>query len=255
MNGYGQTARNLTWGTASLPHLFTGESTDYSYRLSTTRVLDENEAGDNRALILHSKKAEISFSAKVASGSTDFLDLSAGASIAVSGVSGGVVLARRAVERWALLQPKVASVAAVHYMDITQSSPDAAGTNLSAFTPAQTQTGLVFPGGVLKYSTIGLTHASGEVQMLEIVQELELTEDDPSPDGKITSCVARAYKRMITLELLATDDPPAEGSTLSITGAPTHAADYVIEGVDTMGTFLRAKKYRLNAIWIPALSA
>ena len=55
--------------------------------------------------------------------STDFLDLSAGAGLVVSGISTGTVLVRQAVEKWALGQPKMASVQATHYPDISQASP------------------------------------------------------------------------------------------------------------------------------------
>ncbi len=253
MNRYGQA---ITWGTASAPHLFTGESNDYSYRDNKTRQLDMDEAGDNRALILHSRKAEISFSAKVSVGSTDFLDLSAGAAIVISGLDTGTVLCRRASERWALLQPKVASIQATHYPDLVQATPDLAGVALTAFTPAgQTQSGLVFPGGVIIYSTVGLTHASGVVHMVELNQELQITEDEPSPAGTILGATTHGYLRTLGLDLLATAAAPANGSVLTLTGAPSHAADYRIEEVETRYTVLRGKMYALKAVWIPPLSA
>jgi hypothetical protein len=96
MNRYGQ---NITWSTLSAPHPFSGTCTSYSYRDNIQRQLDEDESGDNRVLIQHSHKASVNFEARVTDLSTDFLDLSAGAAITISGISTGTILATRAVER------------------------------------------------------------------------------------------------------------------------------------------------------------
>src|SRR4051812_30064129 len=94
------------WGTADAPQLFTGHCTRYSYRDAITRRLLTNMVGDNVAAALHSRKAEVDFAANVTAGSTDFLDLSEGAKIAISGITGGSLLAYRAVEEWNLLERK-----------------------------------------------------------------------------------------------------------------------------------------------------
>lgn len=251
MNRYGQ---SITWGTVSAPHIFTGECTGYTARSVAQRQLEDDEAGDIDALILHSQKTEISFDAKVRSGSEDFLDLSAGASITVSGISSGTVLASRAVERWQLGQPKTASVTATHYPDVTGGDGESAG-ELSAFTPAQTGLGIVTPGSVLIYGTYGLTHASGVVHGLTIEQILELTEDDPSPAGTILGVVAHGYLRTIQLELLATGALPAVGSTLAITGAPDHAGGYKIESAEKKFASKRGMMYSVSAVWVPPMAA
>jgi hypothetical protein len=114
MNRYGQ---DITWGTLNAPHAFSGTRTSYSYRDNIQRQLDEDESGDNRVLIQHSRKASLSFEARVTDASTDFLDLSSGGAITISEISSGTILATRAVERWALGRPKTASIQATHYPD------------------------------------------------------------------------------------------------------------------------------------------
>lgn len=179
MNHYGQ---SITWGTLDAPHPFTGTCTSYSYRSQLQRQLDADENGDNYALIQHSKKAEISFEAKITQASQDehdFLDLSTGAAITISGVTGGGILCSRAVERWSLGQPKTASIQATHYPDMTLTSPAAAG-KINAFTPDQSGLGIIAPGGKLIYGTFGFNSTAGLVQRVEITQQLQITEDATS---------------------------------------------------------------------------
>jgi hypothetical protein len=252
MNRYGQ---NLTWGTINAPHLFTGKCTGYTYRDATTRQLYDDEAGDHVALALVMRKAALNFSAEVTDGSTDFLDLSAGAAVTATGISAGVVLASRAVETWRLNQRKSASVQATHYPDMVHTgTPATAGTTLDAFTPDQSALStIVQPGGKVIYSTVGLGHAAGVVHGLTIEQQLTITEDDPSPDGKILGAATHGYLRTIRLELLLSPaaTPPAVRSTLALTGAPTHAANYRIEAAEPIFGDKRGKMYAIDAVWIP----
>lgn len=250
MNRHGQ---QITWGTLAAPKLFTGQTRDYSYRLAKTKQLERDMRGDNMAMILHSPKAEINFEATVTQESSDFLDLSAGAQVVISAITGGVVLARRAIETWRLGQPKRASVQATHYPDMTASASATAG-DLNAFTPDQSSLAIVRPGGKLIYSTAGLTHASGIVHGLTLEQILEITEDEPSPDGKILGATDHAYERNLTLELLATGAKPAVDTVLTISGAPDHAQGYVITGVDEIFASERGKLYQVAAAWISALT-
>ncbi len=250
MNRYGQP---ITWSAITAPHLFTGECTAYGYRDAVTRQLIDDEAGDQMAVVLHSRKAELNFDAKVTSSSTDFLDLSAGAALTVSGISAGVVLATRAVERWSLGQPKTASIQATHFPDMTQASPATAGVALTAFTPTPTLT-IVYPGSKIIYGTVGLTHLSGIVHALTIEQQLSITEDEPTPAGLITGAASHGYMRTIQLDLLARTDlaaKPAVRSVLAITGAPSHAGGYRIESVEEKFAEKRGKMYAVSAIWIP----
>jgi hypothetical protein len=252
MNRYGQ---NIIWGTVAAPRLFSGICTSYSYREHLQRQLDEDEAGDHRVLIQHSRKAEIAFNAKVTADSTDFLDLSTGGAISVSGISTGAVLVNRAVERWALGQPKTASIRAVHYPDITGVSEDIG--NLDAFTPSQSL-GFLFPSSMIKYGTAGLSSGAGVVHRLEITQELTLSEDEPSPDGKILGCASHGYLRTIAMEVLTridTDTVPAVGNVLSITGGPDHAAHMRIESIETRFAEKRGKMISFTAVWIPGMTA
>lgn len=248
MNRYGQ---SITWSTVSAPHVFTGVCTSYTYDLQKQRNLEEDEVGDIDALILHSEKAQVRFDARVTDGSDDFLDLSSGAAVEVSGITGGVLLVSQSTERWTLMQAKTASITATHYPDVSQLTPVMAGATVDLMSPEQDLDGLVMPGGVLTYSTIGLTHASGVVHGLTLTQTLTLSEDEPSPDGKIVGVAAHGYHREASLELLATSAAPAIGSTLAITGAPARAGGYKIESVSERRAHKRGMMYTIGAIWIP----
>ena len=251
MNRYGQ---SITWSTPTAPHPFSGTCTSYSYRDNIQRQLDEDEGGDNRVLVQHSRKAAINFEARVTDSSTDFLDLSAGAAVSISGISTGTILATRAVERWALGKPKTASIQATHYPDLTQSSPTLAGTSLSAFTPTQSLTFLQ-PGGKLIYGTAGITHSSGIVHGLVLTQELQITEDDPSPAGTILGAASHGYLRTIQLDILATASNaiPNAGDALTFSAAPANCANYRVESAEVKFQEKRGKMYSLTAVWIPAL--
>lgn len=250
MNRYGQ---SITWGPLSAPQLFTGVTHDYSYRDAVTKQLITDMRADNMAMVLHSKKGDINFEAMVTEGSINFLDLSTGAAITVSGIASGVVLARRAVEIWRLGQPKMANIQATHYPHMVQTSPTAAG-ELDAMTPDQAALGLVYPGGKLIYGTYGLGHAAGIVHGLTLEQVLQITEDEPSPDGKLLGAATHGYERSIKLDLLATGAAPAVESVLTLTGAPGHASDYRITGVNEQFFTARGKMYAIEAAWIPAFS-
>lgn len=251
MNRYGIALSAYGVAAGAAPQIFTGDATGYDYDDATTRDLLPDVNGDNRALVLHSSKAELNFDGEITSGSTNFLDLSAGGALTVSGISSGVVLARRAVERWSLMRRKTASIQATHYKDMTQASPAAAGTDLDAFTPDQSSLGIALPSGVVIYSTIGMTHASGVVHELTLTQSLQITEDDPSPVGTILGAATHGYLREIELELLGTAAPPATKSVLAITGAPAHAGGYRIEHVRKKFARLKGVMYTIRAVWIP----
>lgn len=252
MNRYGQA---ITWSTPTAPHPFSGVCTRYSYRKATTRQTETNEAGDIDAIIEHSLKAAVQFDAKIRAASTNFLDLSTGAAIVVSGISGGVLLASRAVERWRLGQPKTASITATHYPDMVQASPVLAGTTLDAFTPAQDDLPIVTPGSTIIYGTFGLGHDSGTVHGLTIEQQLTIVEDEPTPDGKLVGAASTSYLRIIQLDILAKSTKPEVGTPLVLTGAPDHAADYKIEECEEVFEDQRGKMYRVGALWVPAFAA
>ena len=251
MNRYGQ---SITWGPLSAPKLFTGQTRDYSVRDSLTKQLIADMSGDYFAMVLHSRKSDLNFEATVTEASTDFLDLSAGAAIAVSGIAAGVVLCRRAVETWRLGQPKSASVQATHYPDMAAAGPAMAGA-LDAMTPDQSALGIVYPGEKLIYGTFGLTHAAGIVHGLTIEQILEITEDDPSPDGKILGAASHGYQRTLKLDLLSTGPIPAAGTVLTLGGAPGHASDYRITDAGVQFADKRGKMFAIEAAWIPAFAA
>lgn len=251
MNRYGQT---ITWSTVSAPHPFTGMLSSFSARDVAQDKLIEDDSGDNLALILDGQKIEYSLDARVTDGTTDFLDLSAGAKIAVSGITGGTLLCSRAVESWALGREKTCSLSFTKYA-FTGGSGASAGTDLDAVTPSQAGLTIVTPGGKIVYGTYGLTHAAGVVHALTIEQMLTITDDDLAPDGTIPGATSHAYKRMIRLSLLSTSTKPAVNSTLAITGAPDHAADYKIISSEERYAEKRGKMYEISAVWIPPFTA
>lgn len=245
----------ITWSTPAAPRLFAGKCTSYRYGDGVTRQLFDDELGDNVAAALHSRKAEINFAAEVTSASTNFLNLASGPVITVSGISGGVICASRASETWRLQQRKTASVQATHYPDMAASSPPLAGVDLSAFTPSQSGLSIVEPAGVIIYGTYGLTHTEGIVHELTLEQQWTLQEDEPSPSGTILGLAPVGYLRTLRLSLLATGTKPAVKSTLTITGAPAHAADYRIERSEEAFADKRGKMFEITAFWIPPFIA
>ena len=252
MNRYGQA---ITWGTLSAPRMFTGQTRSFSVRDALTKKLFTDMVGDNIAAALTGSKAEINFEAMVTEGSTDFLDLSEGAAVALSGFSTGVVLASRAFETWRIGEAKTAGVTATWFPDIVQASPTAPGV-LSAFTPEQSGLdNIVMPGGKLIYSTVGMTHSTGVMHGLTIEQLLQITPDDESPEGKILGAATHGYQRTISLDLLATGSAPAKGSVLSLTGAPSHASNYRITDVNKTYEDQRGMMFNISAFWISGFAS
>jgi hypothetical protein len=250
MNRYGQTL--IGWGPISAPAIFTGEPQSYSLRNAATKQLITGAAGDNIAMALHSRKGELNFEAKVTSGSTNFLDLSSdNAAISVSTITTGVVICSRAVERWRLLQPKTAAIQATWYPDMTQASPVMAGTTDSAVTPSQTGLTILTPSAAVVYSTYGFTHASGVIHELTLTQQLQITEDDPSPDGLLLGVATHGYERIINLLLLATGSQPAEGSTLALGGGTSQMNNFLIEASGQVMEMEKGIMYSIDATWIP----
>ncbi|HEX4085925.1 MAG TPA: hypothetical protein VHY22_13510 [Chthoniobacteraceae bacterium] len=257
MNRYGQT---LTWGPLSAPAFFTGEPISYSLRDGQTKQLIDGAAGDWLALALHSRKAEIQFEAKVTSASTNFLDLSAGAAIALSSISStGSILVSRAVQRWRLSQAATASVEATWYPDMTPADGAAlAGVTNSAFVPDQSASTIVTPASALVYTTYGLTHAKGLVHELTLTQSLQITEDDPSPDGLILGAATHGYEMTINLLLLAQipsttspmTDYPAVDSTLAIGSQVGAPATFLITDSGPSMEMGKGMMYSIDASWI-----
>lgn len=250
MNRYGQ---QLTWGTISAPHAFTGVCTSYSEAAVNTRQLEPDEAQDHAALILHSPKTNINFEARITNGSTDFLDITNGQLVAVDGLTGTLLVAR-CWERWALGQPKTAGCAIVKYDDFPSTTSPAEATTLDAFTPAAQSLTIVTPDAVLVYGTKGITHGSGVVHEVYCEQSVTIDEDEPSPDGLIKGCATYGYMRTIRVQLLATGAAPTRGATLTLSGAPSHATGYKIENVEKMYRPRKGMMYSVSGIWIPPMA-
>jgi hypothetical protein len=252
---YGQ---SIIYGPLSAPALFTGDNMSFNYRDQVTEDDLEDGGSDFAAMGLHSRKGDLGFDGEVTSGSTDFLDLSGGSKIAVAGtpagidLSVGMILAYEAVEEWNLLRRKRASVRAAHYPDATDEDGAAAGA-LSAFTPTQ-NLDFLFPGNTLIYSTVGFTHAAGLVHMLRVTQSLTITDDDPSPDGKLLGAFTSGYIRKISLLLLgkpADAAIPAPKSVLTLTGAPDHLKNYRVISSEPRMDRKKGMMFSIDASWIP----
>jgi hypothetical protein len=243
----------LRWGTINAPEIFSGELMSYRFRKLLQEQLEEDAAGENMALILDRPRGELDFEVKITNDSTNFVNLASGAAIAVSGeadLTGGVVLCESAVEEWAIGRAKMATVRAIHYPDVVQASPASVGT-LNAFTPSQAGLNIVTPANKIVYGTYGLGHASGIPQSLRLEQRWQLSDGEPTPDGRIVGVLASGYQRRITLEMLSTGGLPVVGATLTITGAPAHAANYKITNAEKMYRTRTAERYRVEALWLP----
>ncbi|MEO8204876.1 MAG: hypothetical protein ABI615_01755 [Chthoniobacterales bacterium] len=256
---YGQ---DITYGVLGAPALFTGDNMNFGYDDQVTEDNLEGGGSDFAAMALHSRKGEISFEGEVTSASTDFLDLSSGAAITVAGSPGGIdlstgfILAHEAVEEWNLLKRKTASVRASHYPDAADAGAGAAvvPTAASAFVPDQSSINFLFPGNTLIYSTVGITHASGLIHQLRLTQNWQITDDEPSPDGKLLGAFASGYKRMISLLLLAKPGDavlPAPRSILTFTGAPARMKNFRVIKSSPKLERKKGMMFQIDAAWIP----
>lgn len=255
-NHYGQ---SITYGVLGAPALFTGDNMSFGYRDQVTEDDLEDGGSDISAMALHSRKGDINFDGEVTSDSTDFLDLSAGARIVIAGTPGGIdlstgfILAHEAVEEWNLLKRKRCSVRATHYPDAPADATGAAGT-VDAFEPDQAAIDFLFPGSTLIYSTVGFTHASGLVHQVKLTQTLQITDDEPSPDGKLLGAFSSGYKRTLSLLLLAKPGNaviPEPASVLTLTGAPTRMKNFRVISAEPKLERKKGMMFSIEASWIP----
>jgi hypothetical protein len=259
---YGQ---DIIYGVLEAPTLFKGHKLSFSYRDQVTK--DNIEGGDSEfaAMALHSRKGELSFEAEITSESDDFLDLSGGARIVVAGegvktggvdLSTGFILAHEAVEEWNLLRPKRSSVRATHYPEAPSSTGTAAGTSVDAFVPDQSSIDFLFPGNTLIYSTVGFSHAQGLIHQLRLTQTLQVTDDEPSPDGKILGAFTSGYERIISLLLLAKPSEaviPSAREVLTITGAPDRMKNFRVISAEPRFERKKGLMFQIDAAWIPTM--
>lgn len=258
---YGQ---DITYGVLGAPTLFTGDNMSFSYDAEDTKDNLEDGGSDFGAMALHSRKASLSFEGEVTNDSTDFLDLSSGARIVVEGSPGdidlspGFILAQEAVEEWNLLRRKRASVRATHYPEAPASAVGAAGAALSAFVPDQSAIDFLFPGNTMIYSTVGFTHAAGLIHQVRLTQTLQITDDEPSPDGKLLGAFSSGYERTISLLLLGKPSDtalPEPRSVLTITGAPTRMQNFRVIKSGLRMARKKGMMFQIDAAWIPPFAA
>lgn len=254
---YGQ---DIKYGVLGAPALFSGDNMSFSYRDQVTADDLENGGSDFAAMAMHSRKGEVSFEGEVTSDSSDFLDLSTGARIVVEGSPGGIdlspgfILAQEAVEEWGLLKRKRCSVRATHYPEAPADDTGEAGVAVDAFVPDQSAIDFLFPGNTLIYSTVGFTHAVGLIHSLRLTQTLQITDDEPSPDGKILGAFSSGYKRTISLELLAKPSAvviPEPRSLLTIAGAPARMSNYRVISAEPRMERKKGMMFNIEAAWIP----
>ena len=255
-NHYGQL---ITYGVLGAPALFTGDNMSFGYSHKVTEDDLEDGSSEIAAMALHSRKGEINFEGEVTSASTDFLDLSAGARIVMTGspggidLTGGLILAHEAVEEWDLLKRKRCSVRATHYPDAPADTGALAGITQTAFVPDQSGIDFLFPGTTLIYSTLGFTHAQGLVHQVKLTQTLQITDDEPSPDGKILGAFASGYKRTLSLMLLAKPADaviPEPRSVLTLTGAPDRMKNFRVISAEPRMERKKGMMFSIEASWI-----
>lgn len=246
----------LTWGTAGAPHPASCILESFDYKAAFQQHLEDSEAGDVAAMVLHGQKGAISFGGTITDATVDLPDLSTGAKLDLSSaeIVGGTVLCASLIEEWAIGQPKKFNGSATHYPDVTGGAGAEAGA-LSGFTPTQTLSPVIRPADKLIWSTAGLTHASGTVQKLRIEQTLQLTEQ---VDGaaKIVTVTAHRYMRKISLEILglASGTAPATNTVLAVVGAPSHASNAVVTDSGKKWQRGQGAMYSVEAIWFPGIS-
>lgn len=249
----------ITWGTASFPKLFTGVTEDFSYKEAMRQSEEPDENSEIDAFIWDNLVADIDFSARITSGSTNFLDLSTGLKIAITNdaITGGFVLCSEAIEKWTLGAKKTASLKARHYPNTTDVVGGPSAGTLSAYTPGTGSPGsgvIVRPAGKVLWSTSGLSVTYGTVAELSLAQRWTLKEEDDG-DGNIGTIIASKYMRTIDLKVTATGDRPPVGTILSIDGAPAHAVGYQITRSELIGRIEDKKAYQLSAVWATCLAA
>jgi hypothetical protein len=243
----------VTFGTLAAPALFTGITKRWSLDDAVTEQLHQNMAGAMRAYSPHSRQRRFDFAAEVTSGSTDFLDLSSEAGAVVISDVDGTSLVEYCDEYWVSLAAKMCAIRGVNLPDTVLGSGTRAGVALSAFTPDQTSGELALPGTDIIYSTVGLTHAAGEVHSLRLSQHLTARPGKTSPDAKIKHGHSFGYLRRIEIEILvvANAAKPAVNSALAMATGTSRMANYRVQRSSDAYEFLGERMYRVGAIWIP----
>jgi hypothetical protein len=256
---YGQ---SITYGVLGAPALFTGDNMSFGYSDKVSEDLLENGGSDFEAMALHSRKGEINFEGEVTSDTSDFLDLSSGSRLVISGSPGGIdlstgfILAHEAVEEWSLMKRKRCSVMATHYPEAPADTGALAGVAKNAFTPDQSSIDFLFPGSTLIYSTVGFTHAAGLVHNVKLTQSVNITDDEPSPDGKLLGAFTSGYKRTLSLLLLgkpAEAAIPAVRSVLTFATAPANMANFLVTSAEPRLERKKGMMFSIEATWIPPL--
>jgi hypothetical protein len=154
------------------------------------------------------------------------------------------------------MKRKRCSVMATHYPEAPADTGALAGVAKNAFTPDQSSIDFLFPGSTLIYSTVGFTHAAGLVHNVKLTQSVNITDDEPSPDGKLLGAFTSGYKRTLSLLLLgkpAEAAIPAVRSVLTFATAPANMANFLVTSAEPRLERKKGMMFSIEATWIPPL--
>ena len=240
----------IKWSTLNARHPVAGVCESWSYKAQRRGTKVSKETGDRAAMIRDILKAEFRYTARVDGTSTDFLDLSTGPVITISGITSGVVCALKAVERWQIgANPKKIEVSGNHYPLALTVAEGSTASRITAITPTQTSlAALVTPGDELVYGTSGLSHGSGILVAMTLTQAWSIGLEQPNEDGDICGVIINDFIKTIELEMAASGDPPEEQTRLDVAGAPDHAVGFrIIEPPEASYTLEQAMVYKIQA--------
>lgn len=245
----------LGWSTVGAPKPFSCILDNYEYNETNQEHLEDDEAVDIAAVILHGRTGAITFGGKITDASTDLPDLSQGALIDITSTetATGIVLCSQLVEEWVIGSPKNFSGSASHFPDAVAGDGDAAGA-LDAYTPTGQTAPIIRPTSKVIWGTSGLSIAWGTVQRLRIEQSLTLSAE-PNEAGKLTAITAHRYIRRIQLDVLAlaSQSKPATDTLLTVAGAPDHAGGAVIKDAAVKWSKGARRMFTVSALWAPGM--
>ena len=96
------------------------------------------------------------------------------------------------------------------------------------------------------------------MHQVKLTQTLQITDDEPTPDGKILGAFASGYKRTLSLLLLAkkTTTPviPAPRSVLTFETAPDNFANFRVISAEPRLERKKGMMFSIEASWIPAFA-
>jgi len=242
----------LNWSTSAAPSICSGICQSFTSNNQNKLLKTPGNSGAFANVLTSLFKSMLTWKYFATSASTDFFDLSGGAKATLSGYGSGTILIPKVVETWRNEGEKTLDVNATYYPMMTDSSGPAVSV-LSAVTPAIGAFPYQVPTGELVYGTTGLTHGSGIIETMTLTQEWTKIEEIKQ-GGNIVGAILSGFQRTISLELLATGAAPALNSTLTVSGAPSHAEGFkILTAPEPMFAVDKSQMWKIdNCLWIPA---